>query len=80
MTGVFAMKNTDALLLCLVSLAQDVCLFLFLRSELYLWGENFVYVTFLFFFLPNHRSSYIPSSWIMHAGCVFAASMHPPKT
>ena len=47
--------------------------------------EIFTYVTvsffffffFFFFFLEsNHRSSQIPSSWMVHAGCVFVAGIH----
>ena len=62
--------------------------FLFLHSQLYFWrspffflffyfGEIFVYVTILF---PNHRGSHIPSSIMVHDGCVFVASIHLSKT
>ena len=27
-------------------------------------------------FKTNHRGSHIPSSWMMHAGCVFVAGIH----
>ena len=32
------------------------------------------------FFCSNHRSSQILSSWIVHAGCVFVACIHPSRT
>ena len=32
-----------------------------------------MYVTIL---LSNHRRSHIPSSWLVHAGCVFVAGIH----
>ena len=32
---------------------------------------------FWFFFLSNHWGSHIPSSWMVHAGCVFVAGIHP---
>ena len=37
-------------------------------------GETFVYVTVLY---SNHRGSHIPSSWMVHAGSVSVASIHP---
>ena len=33
-----------------------------------IFGEIFVYVAL---FYSNHRGSHIPSSWLVHAGCVF---------
>ena len=39
--------------------------------------EIFAYVTVL---QPNHRGSHIPSSWMVHAGCVFVAGTHPSRT
>ena len=29
--------------------------------------------------LSNHTGSHIPSSWMIHAGCVFVAGVHPSK-
>ena len=56
---------------------------LLLRPQLYLWGlphfgEMFVYVTVLL--KSNHRGNSIPSSWMVHAGCVFVAGIHPSRT
>ena len=39
-------------------------------------GEIFVYVTG---FQTNHRGSHIPSLWMVHAGCVFVANIHPAR-
>ena len=36
-------------------------------------GEIFAYMTV---FQSNHRGSHIPSSWIVHAGCVFIVGLH----
>ena len=33
-----------------------------------------------FFFLSNRRVSHIPSSWMVRAGCVFVAGIHPSGT
>ena len=41
------------------------------------FGEMFVHVTV---FYSNHRGSHIPSSWMVHAGCVFVAGIHPFRT
>ena len=32
------------------------------------------------FFKSNHRGSHIPSSWMVLAGCVFVAGIHPSRT
>ena len=40
-------------------------------------GEIFAYVTV---FSSNHWGSHIPSSWMVHAGCVFVAGIHPSRT
>ena len=40
-------------------------------------GEILQYVTVL---QSNHIGSHIPSSWIVHAGCVFLAGIHPTRT
>ena len=40
-------------------------------------GEIFAYVTV---FESNHKGSHIRSSWMMHAGCVFLAGIHPRRT
>ena len=42
-------------------------------------GEIFAYVIF-FFFKSNHWGSHIPSSRMVHAGCVFVAGIHPSRT
>ena len=53
-----------------------------------IFGEIFAYVTVLFwglgggggggcFVLSQPRSSHIPSSWMVHAGCVIVAGIHP---
>ena len=34
----------------------------------------------LLFLIFNHKSSHIPSSWMVHAGCVFGASIHLSRT
>ena len=31
-------------------------------------------------FESNHRGSHIPSLWMVHAGCFFAAGIHPSRT
>ena len=53
-------------------------------------GEIFAYVTGWFLgggggggglvVLSNHRGCHIPSSWMVHAGCVFAAGIHSSRT
>ena len=43
-----------------------------------IFGEIFAYVTV--FVLSNHRGSHIPTSWMVHAGCVFVAGIHPSRT
>ena len=35
---------------------------------------------FFFFFLIQPLSSHIPSSWMVRAGCVFVAGIHPSRT
>ena len=32
------------------------------------------------FFESKHWGSHIPSSWMVHAGCVFVANIHPSRT
>ena len=32
------------------------------------------------FFKSNHRGSHIPPSWLMSAGCVLVAGIHPSRT
>ena len=39
-------------------------------------GEIFAYATF---FKSNHWGSHIPSLWMVHAGCVFIAGLHPSR-
>ena len=56
--------------------------FFFCVPQLYLWGspllgEIFAYVTVL---KSNHQGSQIPSSWMVRAGCVFVAGIHPSRT
>ena len=48
-----------------------------------LWHQKVFDVTpgfCLGFFLSNHRGSHISSSWMVHAGYVFVAGIHPSKT
>ena len=47
-----------------------------------MFGEVFVYVTgfLLLLLLSNHRGSHIPSLWMMHARCIFVASIHLSRT
>ena len=48
-----------------------------------IFGEIFVYVAvfFLFLFLKsNHSGRYIPFWWMVHAGYVFVAGIHPSRT
>ena len=40
-------------------------------------GEIFAFVTVFYF---DHWCSHIPSSWVVHAGCVFVAGLHPSRT
>ena len=40
-------------------------------------GEIFAHVAV---FSSNHWGSHIPSSWMVHAGCVFVAGIHPSRT
>ena len=40
-------------------------------------GEIFANLTV---FLSNHWDSHIPSSWMVNAGCVFVARIHPSRT
>ena len=40
-------------------------------------GEIFACVTI---FKSSHRCSHIPFSWMVHAGCVFVASVHLSRT
>ena len=49
-----------------------------LSSQLYLCGATSL-VRF-FFSLFNHRGSHIPSSWMVHVGCVFVAGIHRSRT
>ena len=61
---------------------QSYALLLILCSELYLFGSPFLgeicaYVTT---FYSNHIGSHILSSWLVHAGCVFVAGIHPSRT
>ena len=39
-------------------------------------GEIFAYLTI---FQSSHRGSHIPSSWMVHAGCVFYAGIHQSR-
>ena len=60
--------------------------FFFCVPQLYLWGspflgEIFAYVTV--FLIPKkkkRKGSHIPSSWMVRAGCVFVAGIHPSRT
>ena len=59
-----------------------VLLFLLLRSLRISLGftildEIFAYVTD---FYSSHEGSHIPSSWMVHAGYVFVAGIHPSRT
>ena len=47
------------------------------HSEVHLFCEIFDYVAL---FQSNHRGSHIPSLWMVHAGCVFVASIHLWRT
>ena len=42
-----------------------------------IFGKIFAYVTVSW---SNHRGSHIPSSWMVHAGCVFVAGIRPSRT
>ena len=55
-------------------------LLLLQRSQLYLWGSPFL-VRFLRMwpFQSKHWGN-IPSSWMVHAGCVFVSSIYPSRT
>ena len=62
-------------------------LLLLLHSQLYLQGSPFLVrflrmwlFFFFFFFKSNHRGSHILSLWMVHAGWVFVASIHPSRT
>ena len=60
-----------------------VCLLLLLCPQLYLWGSPFwvrFLRTWIFFLNSNHTGSHIPSSWMVHAGCVFVAGVPPSRT
>ena len=41
------------------------------------WDESFACVTV---FYPNHWGSHIPSSWMVHAGCIFVAGIRLSRT
>ena len=62
---------------------KEVGFFLFFAFPSYisgvhpLLGEIFAYVTV---FSSNHKGSHIPSSWMVRAGCVFVAGIHPSRT
>ena len=61
---------------------QIGCTFFFCVPQLCLWGspswgEIFAYETV---FYSNHWGSHIQSLWMVHAGCVFVASIHPSRT
>ena len=48
-------------------------------SGVHHFGWEF-WVCYLFFFLiSNHWNSHIPSSWMVHAGCVSVAGIHPSR-
>ena len=51
-------------------------------SQLYLWGSpcSARFLHMWPFFQSSHRGSHIPSSWMVHAGCVFVALIHPSRT
>ena len=49
--------------------------FLALSLGFTILGETSTYV-----FQSNHRGSHIPSSWMVHAGCIFVASIHSSET
>ena len=55
----------------------DKCFFSFGVSSCISWGVGVAYVTVSY---SNHRVSYIPSSWMVHTGCVFAAGIHLSRT
>ena len=42
--------------------------------------DRFFFSFFLFFFFFDHRGSYIPSLWMVHAWCVLVASIDPSGT
>ena len=55
-------------------------LLLLLCSPVYLWGLPFRWdFCECDFFQSNHWSSHNESSWMVHAGCVFVAGIHPSK-
>ena len=43
------------------------------------WCMLGVFFTFVAGIQSNHWGSHIPSSWMVHAGCVFVASIHPKE-
>ena len=51
----------------------------FCVPQLYLWGSPF-WVRCLTVSESNRRGSHIPSLWMVHAGCVFVAGIHPSRT
>ena len=66
---------------CDIEGRTSVFLLLLLHFQLYIrftiFGEMFAYVTIL---KSNPGGNHIPSSWIVHVGCVFVAGIHPSRT
>ena len=66
-----------------VDVCVDGLLLLLLHSpalslEFTILGDILAYVTGFFFSI--HRGSHIPSSWMVHAGCVFVAGIQTSRT
>ena len=51
--------------------------FPFMSLGFTIFGEIFAHVTIL---QSNHRGSHIPSLWMVYAGCVSVAGIHPYRT
>ena len=78
----FTICSTPLWFLCCKS-ANILFFFCFIPSfisEVYHFWYDFCICDFFFFLQSNHRSSHIPSSRMMHAGCVFVVGIHPSRT
>ena len=63
--------------------AQVFCFFCFpsfISGLHHFWWDFCICDFFLFFFQSHHRGSHILSSWMVHAECIFAASIHSSRT
>ena len=43
-------------------------------------GKKFFFCVLNLFLSNNHRGFHIPSSWMVHAGCVSANTINPSRT